>query len=426
MYTDPVKSSSEFKTDIRTKVERLGELAESGNIRAASFYGEMLLKGVWDEEALKVDFIRGDLLPVPTEAKSDSNDPYLVLPRDPLKGVEFIKLAAFSTGQEHLYEVTRARCLLTYLQRKSLAGFRNSALSFPYSEGLSLADRFTLDSCAKSFTVRGDEESVGFVALPDVRPSINHRTKMFELIAKNVRNRCFYQCIISIILASVFSWPFSVLNKTMPGWMHFILFQVFNLVLYVIPLCLFAFFISVFGIRERKPICGCSQIKKAYKTFIEKLPVDCRVAKDPYESSSLIVRNLLHIRQFFFWSYMVIVLIALFLCMAGVDFAKYLVNSLPFSFATTNYLPLFLASFIFLNSSMVVLWDKKAPQLVCFYTKDRHFVRSHSGLGFAHLIIIALLGIFYFAFDDRDCSREIEKFEEQDEIEELKDYIIRN
>ena len=121
----PYVNEHQYKTetkskDIRLRFKAIIALAEAGNAEAMYLYGYALLTGIWDLEGMKNDMAHGKLLP-PTEDAKD--DPYLVIPRDIAKAVEYLRLIADMPGYDGEFWKKQAQGILTYCQKNGLAGF---------------------------------------------------------------------------------------------------------------------------------------------------------------------------------------------------------------------------------------------------------------------------------------------------------------
>ena len=108
-------------------------LADSGNVQAAWYYGNILLVGGWDESRMGVDFLRNKLLP---EKLDPRQDPYLIVPRDQYAAVHYHKIAASFPDEKQAVEISYSRVILGYCRKKTDIGYN----------GTGKLDRFYIES----------------------------------------------------------------------------------------------------------------------------------------------------------------------------------------------------------------------------------------------------------------------------------------
>lgn len=382
--------------DLKSKIDALGELAGKGEVHAAASYGEILLTGVWDEKRLYIDSVRGTLLPAQKDPKTI--DSYLILPRDPLRGVAYLTLAAdFKQKGKVIAAVIRARSVLRYLQRKGLAGlpagritYKESAIDLPAYE----AEKF--DEAAKVATVAELEN--GSPQQPDTRPQVQDlNTKHFAHLAavgKDHINLQFYFCLISTVILCI--WLFTSRNDF--GYVKLLKLLGFTIVFYLVPLKLFDYLIDLYGSKKRMPFCSCKKIREAHQMALNKLPVDCRMKMNPFNSAPFFIRNLLHIKEFYFWSHVMIISIFTGLWINNVEIIKtiwiHLANFFEFG-VNSNFrkiMPVFICSV----SSFILMNDKNATKWM-------------------DLLAIFMSPIF-FLFDDQCCSDEVKLLSDDPEV----------
>ena len=392
--------------DLKTKIYLLGQLAESGDYQASCIFGEMLLKGVWDEERMAFDQLRGEY--VPASDGTNSRDPYLILPRDPVRAARFIRVAADNQACAGIYEVERARSLLTYLQKHSLAGFsKDAGIAYPYADQISQEDKKYLKRYAKNAVSSDIETETGrFVPVRDVRPVIKDETVIFRNLAESFRNRCFVQCLVSFLLAGAFGGLIYAMNKEVGGLNGALQIIIFNCVAFIFPLLVFAFVAHVFGVNRRQPICNCSKINQAYETAITENA--CFVGKDPFRKTPFLVRNINRIKLGLFFSYILIASIVLIILVSKsniiYDFLKYL----NLSKLLAEPVPLLMLS----SSLGIIVWEKNTS-----------FAKDHCTSN--DVFYVFLFSILLLVSEDLDCYIENEKSEAKKEIEKRITKIIQ-
>lgn len=402
----PYVNEHQYKTetkskDIRLRFKAIIALAEAGNAEAMYLYGYALLTGIWDLEGMKNDMAHGKLLP-PTEDAKD--DPYLVIPRDIAKAVEYLRLIADMPGYDGEFWKKQSQGILTYCQKNGLAGFfvGDIKVSYPNPAELDYEDERMLDDNAKS-AVDCDSEDLEvcrrFVPLPDARSKMTDpKVAMFKNIAKNARDRCIFQAIGSILFVLTISVLVNSRYSAI-GWGNFGISLIYAVAILTIPLSLFAKLFDVYGVKQKLPICSCGRIHEAYEAGMKEISGNHSNFEDPFEATPFLVKNLLTIKHLYFWLCTVLP-IAIFICSFKYpEYCRFL-----------NYMgsALHVGIFVFGYSFLTTLFDKKAPKWA-------------EELGNVSMLITAVLFLFSFALDDTECSEEVEEFEAKKEIQKIVD-----
>lgn len=390
LYADEVQFKAAIRLkDTRLLINTIAGLADSGEVNSAEIFANLLLFGVWDVERIGFDMARGTLIPVPNDP--GVMDPYLVLPRNVMRGVEYLRLVA--DQRINTPAVSEARNILRYLQEKGLAGFTAGKVTY-YSNGdLPPWIKKKLDENTGNAAGPGLEG--GFVQLPNVRPEVeNPKTRHFAHMAKKLRDRCMYHSAGAASL--VFLFFVSLFFKGTFDLKLYIKVALVLVALYFGPLGIFAYFCNKFGVQEKMPVCCCDKIREAHEKALSKLPAECRLGPSPFDSAPFYVRNLLHIKQFFYWLQVVLVLALFGSFMARID-AELILGE--------NYLFFLIAGLMVpIISSVILMWDKKTPSCVEDMGDCSHFINF-------------FLSVIYFMFDDKDCCREIEIMQEIEDFE---------
>lgn len=366
-----------------------GLAREQKHTLAADIYGDLLMAGVWDTIKMEVDRIRGQTVP------SGPSDPYLILPRDPLRAVEFYKQAA--GGNEDCEARDRARSKLAYLQKKGLAGFaKNSAVTYPSTKRLKTTLTEFLDKNAVSF------KGGPFVPLPNVRPNIpDSKTFLFRRLALNMRNRCFLQMIIVELIAT-FGFVYSF-------WSNAALLFGFVTSGIFLPLLIFANINHYYGVLEGMPVCNCPVIVNAYELSVKHLPLDCRREGNPFETTPSYVRLSHFIKILFFWVYAIFAAVRVVLLIINLHgIMKWLgimdawdPKGVFFVSMPINFLVI---------SLMLVFWDKKFAWPTFSGSEagnqQTNLDDSRNSNNFLYLIISVLVSVLA---EDRDCKNELDR-----------------
>lgn len=372
-FIDEVKYNAALETVRRKdKYIQLAALAEQGEVQAASVFGEALLKGVWDEDDMLDDINKGRYFHPPQN--SDEQDHYLIFKRNPIRAVSLLKIAADYDAGYGLPELHRARSLLAFMQSKGLAGFKSGGeVTYGNPSLLSPSDMKMLRENARN-SAEGSED-LEFVPVPDVRPSLEHPSaNRFQEIATCASKRCFYQALISFITGS---FILIANNGSHSYALICVIFQIF----YTALLCEFGYLFYIYGVQKKLPTCSCPQMQESYKSAAQKLPHYWEKYADPFESTPKPIRNLLKIKQYTFWTYILIAFIVI--TVTGI----YIPRGLP------RYYGLAIISACVLgliNSIVIIVWDKRFPVIV------------------SRLMAVIVLFVAFFPclFVDKDCEWE--------------------
>ena len=374
--------------DKRTMINVLSGLAHSGNIYAANLFGDLLLLSVWDEEKMGFDICRGMLIP-PTE--DPKNDPYLILGRDVKQAIYLYELACSNPDSFcSCPAFISAKSKLDYCLRKGLAGFQANK-SLPKSE-IGVNSRVLLDRYAKNM---GNEASGEFVAVPDVRPKpVNPRNEMFKHFARVQRDRCVYQIIFILLI-----FGFLKVKNGDYFQINYVLLSAF-----IIPLTGCFLIYKKFGLEQKLPMCSCNEMRRAFFNQDDKMPFECKSPTDPFATSNFFIRNFGTLKKIWFWLLCVYSIAALVAMINGYDLIGF--TDKP----KIEYI--FDICIAILLSTFLLAWEKKLPEFC-------------TNLGQAQLVVMVLAGVFFFFFEDNDCSNEIDRINEKTSpFQEIIDYEL--
>ena len=372
--------------DKREMVKVLKQLAESGNIHAANFYGDLLILGVWDEEKMAIDMARGQLIPPPLDS---SKDPYLILPRDPDRASYFYVIAwcdpAFKTNLTYI----RASDKTLFCIKYGLAGFQeneNNAKPF-----IRFKDKEMLKKCAVNMLKDNSNEFL-FVPLPDERPNVlNPQTAVFERIAEAQKNKCKYEIY--------FATAALILPHCIPDFSLFSLKIIASFfALTVLPYIASYYALESFGVKGKLPTCSCCKIREAHSNQMQKLPPDCRCISDPFETTNFFIRNFLNIKRIYLWIGIVLTIALFVLC----------IHRRPFN----SWRIILHLIFSFLVSCQSLMWDKISSDT------------------FSDLFFMFPASLVFFCFPDGYCAHELEvvnrKYHYENALKDLDDEIKRS
>ena len=329
------------------------KLADSGNIEACEQYGLMLMQGIWDEYEMGLDLARGKLEPINPDIKKDK---YLIVSRDPVRAMEYFKMAAsYPFDNDTGYFVRdRAECILAHCQRNGLAGFKRGdpvTYDLPKSKGSDSNDIShcvdILNTCGKSANAQsGDLEAGEFVPLPDVRPTA--RDPYREVFRRNGEfnsEASIYMAIYGMIGAlSIYAF-FSIIFLFLSGSFDFVQFGhvLIGLCVFIaIPQLAFSYIFMKLGEEKKLPICDCKHIREAYAECIKSLPAEYAPKKDPFQETSFFIRKLKYFRLWLIWSYIFAFVLQIILLATYKPFKNFMVSA-SIHFTVTWFFPALLA-----------------------------------------------------------------------------------
>lgn len=281
-YINPVEY--ERITKMKASAERFNQLraaAHAGNIQAAYAIGDALIIGAWDVKRMEVDLARGQLLP-PTP--NPNQDPYLCVPRDQYQAINYLKFCASYPNEDLAVEISLSRAFLAFMRKK---------MDIQYY-GTGKLDSF-FDIGFTSITNNATHEermSNPFMPFAFKRPEVlNPKTRMFTNVATVTKLHAWIMVGLFHCIALMMSMFYlgSGYDSSVRG---FVTIHAFVFVAYTIPLLVFVYFCSSYGIGQTLPICSCSKIREARNLALAQLPDDCKVGEeDPFEKTPFIVRN---------------------------------------------------------------------------------------------------------------------------------------
>lgn len=362
--------------NLRSEVMLVKDRAEAGIPEPSIAFARMLFKGIWDCEQMMMDSLSGRLQPAPADSRLD---PYLVLPRDPVRAVQLLKRVAETAQPDQTFFKNQARDLLVFCQVNGLAGLPTGVVTYANAQSLSPEDGEALFVNGKSAGGPGSS-SYGFTPLPDVRPCVDDPIgDIFMNAAISSRDRSFWLGIVltaaGIVLSAIH------VGAIVPGIIS-------TVILITLPFVIFYYLEDKYGVKQKLPICDCQRIRLARElTFEEYPPSFSQNAIDPFLNSS--VKNLLRIKQFFFWSYLFAPIIV---------FGTFVLNTdLKFYDRTLAILVIELFLMIgsikmFFVGAITLAFEKKAPK----------FCHNNDGTECSFVGTI-VLGFFFFFLHDNCC-----------------------
>lgn len=282
--------------NIQQQVDQMKYLADRGNVQAAYWYGDGLMRGIWDLPRMELDFACGKLLP-PTA--NPREDPYLFGQRDQMRALEYIKRVA--CFQE-------VRCVEAEIAGGLIAYIRLSRPEIGFTP-----KRFTDRHFVKLFegqakTIPPAEARVNpLIALIFVRPQVYHPvSKIFLGFSAEIFKHLLFEAILTCLFPSVYITVLlynDELEKVDFVWMFL------GLVIFFWPALTMNFLNFFYGIMQRLPLCSCPEIKAAYELRIKRLPQDCLPKQNPFESTSLILRHFNQFKQNYYIFFLIISII---------------------------------------------------------------------------------------------------------------------
>ena len=306
--------------NMNERLDSMKKLADARNVDAACWYGDALMKGIWDIKKMELDLARGNDLPKGKNINMDkfNSESYLILPRDQYGALEYYKIAASYPFFNR--SANKARAILTYC--KTSADIEYNLVGH--------VDRKVLKKCktlaAKYSTLSTEEAPI--IKIPFASRSIeNPKTNFFCLVGRAKVDLCMIESM-AVLPALILGYFQSMISGkkffAFPIEIVPILF-----VLYCLPMYLFAFLMHKYGVERKLPVCSCFAIRKAYDLMIENLPVDCRNDENPFETTPFFIRHLSAIKTVLFVSY---IPIACFLMAKdGFDPLKHNIRNISFS-----------------------------------------------------------------------------------------------
>ena len=367
-----------FIPNLRNDVSLAQESAADGVPEASISFAKMLFTGVWDKEQMKVDTLCDCLQPIPFDPRLD---PYLILPRDPIRAVQILKNVVELPDPDLTFFINQARDLLVFCQVNGLAGFPAGLVTYPNAQRLPKADEDMLIANARSVNVNSSSSSYGFVPLPDARPEVFDPVgHIFKNVAISSRDKCFWigsGFTVGGIALSVANFPFFFYGLFL------------TLVLIALPFGIFYYLIDFYGVQQKKPICDCQRIRLARELTFEEYPPSYTLnARDPFDSSP--VKNLMRFKQIYFWVYMLApVLVYLFSRIFASDF-KYDELNRPY-----GIIFLFCASgYLFAVGTIALSFDKKTPKSCELSDGDDNCFTS------------IVLSLFFWFLNDSSCHEQ--------------------
>ena len=303
-YHEEIAQIKKYYKEKQPKVclQLIENLADDGSTVAALVYGDMLMTSIWDVDRIETELAQDSKLFSPTDFPKSQ---YLLLPRDPVKAVEYYKKAAelsHDNSRSKAGEMALAR--LAYCKTKGYAGLLKC-------DPETFKSKVKLDDSVKQFLDKNarnasrdvsDIESSDFVSLPDILPHVLHpKTGIFRQMAKAVNARIKWLLLLFHALTSL-SFFYTNLN-------HALLFNALIIALFTLPLLIFMFINYTYGYKEGRPICSCDQLQAAHELALRNVPEEGAKAKEkrnkqsksPFAVGSAFIRNSHKIKNAIYW-----------------------------------------------------------------------------------------------------------------------------
>jgi hypothetical protein len=297
MNTSKVENYSESKkskyfTYSRINLEERRKAALEGDGEAAFSIGMDLMCGVWDAQGMEDDLARGIFKEAPKD--NHTQDPYILLAKDPVSGIKFLESAAKTASPEN---AKMAEFFIAFCREYGLAGLavEEGALvpfrGFQKHLGVLLAaNRIKED--AKSAALNGHP----FVPTPMIRPEVeNPNTAHFEKLGKSLLPLQFIPILLVqlVALAPLSAGPFY--KQTL--WTSLAAFLIFSL-----PILIYILLIKIYAINRGLPVCSCGTMRETNASIQQTLRPECRQKENPFSKTPFLIRNLFAIKKYWFWS----------------------------------------------------------------------------------------------------------------------------
>lgn len=320
------------------KVAKLKSLADTGNIQAAFAFGDLLMTGAWDMARMESDLALERLIPPPLDP---SKDPYLILRRDQYQAINYLRFAADYPHEDTCLEISKARAHLKYCSRKRNFGY-NGRGRLDY---MMLVSFYTpMEKAATPEDLRFNP----FFPLPYSRPKIcNPKGKVFSRLATQLVGYNVLQLFTFHILALALIFVGFGDAKDTLVTRQIMQMQMFTLLAFTIPLFLVILISVIFGSVKEKPLCSCSDVRRAYDAAMDGVSDDLKVT-DPFTETPFVVRNIFSVQETIFFVYILTAAIVTLL-----DYTKFIKLR---QFIPQNLIyPVIIATMAFSACSLVLL-----------------------------------------------------------------------
>lgn len=334
-YFNPEEAKAAFKIeDYNERLELIKNLADKGNVQAAYYYGKVLMVGGWDIGRMEMDFALGKLLPATANPRED---PYMIIQRDQHAAIEYLRKAA-SLEAVNCSEIKTASAMMAFCRRKQPnIGDTPARLT---DAGICMG-LLVIEGVAKP----ADREASPFIAFSSARPKPRHPGKrVFFNYSLNAFISLTSQLYFFLLIFPLYFVVTYCSNEPISGNQVFWLLVGWSLC--SLPVCFERLANITYGLQQSLPICSCHEMRKAYNLRLGRLPVLCRSTDNPFESTSILVRNMHAIKQ-----YLYVLLVIVGLLMAIIKFAQPgpVVNA-------SSYMATMIMAFF---GSLRILWDEK-------------------------------------------------------------------
>ena len=212
-----------------------------------------------------------------------------------------------------------------------------------------------------------------FMPEPYKRPEVlNFKTRMFTNVATFGKTRAYVLIPILHVL-TFYATLFEFFKNINDDWWNIVLsINLAHVVLFDVPLLIFAQLCQWYGINKSLPVCSCAKIREARKKALDQIPENFKeLDEDPFAQTPWIVRNSHSLLQILFTAYIVGAIILIIMALN---------NTIDFS-----------VKFYFL--------DIVAQAIIC-----NLFLVCYS-----IMILLTEKRVFTCGFPDRDCAYELEQ-----------------
>lgn len=292
------------------QIFHMKQIADKGNVQACYWFAEVLMQGGYDITRMELDFVRKGLL---QRTSDPTQDPYLIVPRDQFKALEYYKKCSNLAGST--VEAIKSGGLLAYCRAKKIdtePGLKRKSDAFCVKQ---------IESSIKKASPQ-DLASNPILPCPFKRPEIFHpRSKMFPNFATNLNTTNSIEFLVFFYTLFVAAFIDFFRNNLI-----FVAFRNYlNLVffLFILPGIWFSIINYFYGIHQRMPLCSCPLMRKAYALRQEALPEDCRDSSEqdsPFVQTPWPIRNLYSARLVYPVSSLILAIIASIAYVLRTDF----------------------------------------------------------------------------------------------------------
>ena len=156
-----------------------------------------------------------------------------------------------------------------------------------------------------------------FMPEPYKRPEVlNFKTRMFTNVATFGKTRAYVLIPILHVL-TFYATLFEFFKNINDDWWNIVLsINLAHVVLFDVPLLIFAQLCQWYGINKSLPVCSCAKIREARKKALDQIPENFKeLDEDTFAQTPWIVRNSHSLLQILFTAYIVVAIILIIMQM---------------------------------------------------------------------------------------------------------------